>query len=303
MPDYNITGSGFVTAYAPSVTQLNELAEFMWNDLNLDNWRKLFANPMDVITSLMMLPVTPDKGATKDVKVGNAFTGVLMTTLASQVTIVDCGTLLVEEYWGSYLDYDPYTKIQIYLPYIGFRPIIADQIMGKTIHVQYFVDCLSGQCVAQILCGEDLLYSFPGTMGYQIPFSAADWNNFLSGCVALTGAAIATVATSGSSAPLTVPAMAASVVNMVKQNVDHSGTLSGNAGFLSENYVYLAITRPKQALPADQNKFLGYPALMTANLSVLEGFTRIKDIHLENMPCTSEEKTEIENLLKGGVIF
>lgn len=303
VPDYDITTSGFVTAFAPTSAQLKSLANYMWNTLDLENWRKIFADPMDVITSLTLLPISPDKGSTAEVKVGNISTGVSMTTLAGQIKQIDCGTLAVQEYWGSYLDYDPYTKIQIYLPYIGFRPISTDQIMGKTVHVKYNVDCLSGNCVAQILCGEDLLYTFAGSMGYQVPFSATDWSSFISSTLTLAGSAIATVASGGASAPMTVPAIATSAVNMFKQNVDHSGTMAGNSGFLSDNYVYLAITRPRQALPKDQNKYSGYPSLVTSQLSELSGYTVVKEIHLENISCTGDELREMEGLLKSGVIL
>lgn len=303
VPDYDITTSGFVTAFVPTSAQLKSLANYMWHTLDLENWRKIFADPMDVVTSLMMLPVTPNKGSAAEVTVGNISTGISMTTLAGQIVQIDCGTLEVKEYWGSYLDYDPYTKIQIFLPYIGFRPISTDEIMGKTIHVKYNVDCLSGNCVAQILCGEDLLYSFAGSMGYQVPFSATDWSNFVSSTLTLAGSAITTVATGGASAPMTVPAIASSAVNMFKQNVDHSGTLAGNSGYLSDNYVYLTITRPRQALPKDQNKYSGYPSLVTAKLSDITGYTVVKEVHLENISCTGAELNEMENLLKQGVIL
>lgn len=303
VPDYDITESGFVKAFAPSSAQLKELATYMWNTLDLDNWRKIFADPMDVITSLMMLPVTPNKGSVAEVTVGNISTGISMTTLRGQIVQIDCGTLTIKEYWGSYLDYDPYTKIQIFLPYIGFRPLKSDEVMGKTIHVKYNVDCLSGNCVAQILCGEDLLYDFAGSMGYQVPFSATDWSNFVSSSLTLAGAAITTVATGGASAPMTAPAIATSAVNMFKQNVDHSGTLAGNSGYLSDNYVYLTITRPRQALPKDQNKYSGYPSLVTAKLSDVTGYTVVKEVHLENISCTGAELNEMENLLKQGVIL
>ena len=43
--------------------------------------------------------------------------------------------------------------------------------------------------------------------------------------------------------------------------------------------------------------------MYTVTLSDLTGYTEIYNIHLEDMSCTDNEKTEIERLLKEGVII
>lgn len=303
VPDYSITNTGFMSLFAPTSAQLKSLSSYMWDTLNLENWRKIFADPMDAILGLTLVPVSPDRGGLSPVKVGNISTGVEMYTLSNQIKTVDCGSINVSEYWGAYLDFDPFTKIEIFLPFIGFRPLKSDDVMGKTVHVLYYIDLLSGSCVAFVECGGDLLYTFPGSMGYQIPITSSNWSNFLSSTVSMAGSAISTVATGGATAPLTVPTMATSAVNMFKQNVDRSGTVAGNAGFLSQNCVYMTVTRPKQALPKDQNTYTGYPSLMTVKLSDLSGYTVVRDIHLEGVTATDNEIAEIESLLKEGVII
>lgn len=47
----------------------------------------------------------------------------------------------------------------------------------------------------------------------------------------------------------------------------------------------------------------GYPSYITAKLGDLEGYTEIDSIHLENIGATESELSEIESILKGGVIF
>ena len=51
------------------------------------------------------------------------------------------------------------------------------------------------------------------------------------------------------------------------------------------------------------NEFIGYPSLITVQLTELKGYTEVQSIHLENIPATQEELAEIESLLEGGVIF
>lgn len=303
VPDYDIGSSGFVSLLAPTTAQLKNLASYMWDTLNMENWKKIFADPIDAIIGLTLVPCAVTRGGITSVKVGNIDTGVEMSTLSSQIAVVDCGSLAVGEYFASYLDYDPYTKMELFLPFIGYRPIKADEVMGKTIHVKYYVDLLSGACNAQVVCGTNLLYSFAGSVGYQVPITSNNWSNWLQSVISLSGAAITTIATGGAAAPMTAGTAATASVNMFKQNVDRSGTLAGNAGYLSQLTPYLVITRPKIAIPKDQNKFMGYPSLIASSLGDLSGYTEIKEIHLENIPCTEEELSEIESMLKGGVIL
>lgn len=302
-PEIEISNTGFIRFYAPSSSQLQSMSAYMWDTLNLDNWKKIVADPMDVILGLTLVPCPVSKGSAQNLKVGNINTDVSMTTLASQTTIVDMGSVMVDEYWGSYLDYDPYTTIAIYLPFIGWRDLKADDVMGKEVDLQYYVDVITGSFVAHILCGEQNLYSFSGAMGYQVPVTSNSWSNFLSSILSIAGNITTLAASGGKSAPSSVPSLASNAVNMFKQSVAKSGSISGASGFLGHLNAYLAITRPRQALPKDQNKYIGYPSLITTTLADLSGYTIVKEVHLENVNCTESELQEIESLLKRGVII
>ena len=89
----------------------------------------------------------------------------------------------------------------------------------------------------------------------------------------------------------------------MKPNFEKSGSMGGMGGMLAVQTPYLILTRPKQALPERQNTFTGYPSFITMSLKDCTGYTEIDSIHLENIPATESELSEIESLLKGGVIF
>ena len=89
----------------------------------------------------------------------------------------------------------------------------------------------------------------------------------------------------------------------MKPTVEKSGAMGGTGGMLGVQTPYMILTRPRQALPRDQNKFIGYPSFITVRLGDLSGYTEIDSIHLENVPATESELSEIESLLKSGVIF
>lgn len=304
LPSISATSTGFISLFNPSLSQLNELSSYLWSDLfEIDGWKKLFADPMDAILGLSILPVAIPSGGTREVKVGNIGTGISLTVAASQFVEVDCGSINVNEYWGAYLDYEPYTQAQIFLPYIGTRPISVDEIMRKTVRVVYHVDILTGACCCFVKCEDSVLYTYNGQCSIPIPITGANYTSVVNGVISVAASVGSLVATGGASAPTAIPDIASSAVNQMKPQIEKSGSISGSAGILNMQTPYLILIRPRQALPSDQNKFIGYPSLITVQLTELSGYTEVQSIHLENIPATQEELSEIQSLLEGGVIF
>lgn len=304
LPSISAASTGFISLFNPTLAQLNELASYMWSNLfDIDGWKKLFADPMDAILGLSIVPVAVPSGGVKEVKVGNISTGISLTVASTQFVEVDCGSINVNEYWGAYLDYEPYTQAQIFLPYIGIRPISVDEIMGKTIHVVYHVDILTGACCCFVKCGDSVLYTYNGQCSIPIPITGANYTSVVNGVISVAASVGSLVASGGASAPTAISAIATSSVNQMKPQIEKSGSISGSAGVLNMQTPYLILIRPRQALPNKQNGFIGYPSLITVQLTELSGYTEVQSIHLENIPATQEELAEIESLLKGGVIF
>lgn len=304
LPTLSAVDTGFITLFNPSAGELRNLANYMWGDLfDLDTWKKIFADPMDAILGLSIVPVAVPNGGSRTVTVGNISTGVSMNTAAAQYVSVDCGTLNVNEYWGAYLDYDPYTKAEIYLPYIGTHPLAVDDIMNKSVHVVYHIDILSGACCAYVKCGGSVLYSFVGQCSCSIPITGNDWTNVINGALSIAASIGTMVATGGATAPMAAATIASTAVNSMKPSVEKSGSMGGMGGMLGVQTPYLILTRPRQALPARQNAFMGYPSFITMSLGDCSGYTEIESVHLENLSATEQELSEIESLLKGGVIF
>lgn len=295
--------TGFITLFTPTTAELKNLADYMWSTslFDIDTWQKLFANPMDALIGLSIVPVDVPSSGQSAVTVGNISTGVSMTKASSQYVFVNCGSIDFTEFWKGYLDYNPYTKVEIYLPYIGTRPISADDVMGKTVTVQYNIDVLSGACAAYIKCGDSVLYNFVGQCSCSIPISGGDMTQVINGTLSIA-AAIGTMAETGGMSAASVGATLSTAANTIKTTVEKSGCISGMGGMLGIQTPYVIITRPRQALPENQNKFTGYPAFITATVGASAGYTEIEKVHLENIPATSAELAEIENLLKGGVI-
>lgn len=313
VPTLSAVDAGFITLFAPTAGEMKALASYMWSDpFSLETFKKIFANPMDAILGLSIVPVAVPTGGSASVKVGNISTGVSMTKASTQYVKLSCGSLEVEEYWGAYLDYAPYTKCEVYLPYIGIHQLSIDDVMGKTVKVIYYIDILSGACTAEIYSNNTCLYSFVGQCSASIPITGNDWTNVINGVMQIGASIGAMVASGGLSAPVSAGgvasglksvASASSTVTASKPSVERSGSMSGAGGMLGQQTPYLIITWPKECIPAEQNKQIGYPSFVTVNLGDIVGFNSIESVHLENIPATSAELDEIETLLMNGVIF
>lgn len=307
LPTLSAIGTGFITLYTPTVQQLSNLANYMWNGnpQTLDFWRKIVADPIDLILGLNIIPVALPASGTRAVTVGGLSTDVDMTYTATQYVEIDCGSLSVPEFYGAYLDYAPYTKFDLYLPYCGTHPLIADEIVGKTIHIKYHVDALSGACIAYVKCGDSVLYEFSGNVCAQIPVTANQFGDMVRSAISIASAIGTMVATDGATAPMAVGAIASAGTNSMglKPTVEKSGAIGGMAGQLGIQKPYLIITRPSLCIPKNQNMFMGYPSFVTVLLNDLHGYNEISSIHIENVPATDTELSEIETLLKSGVIF
>lgn len=305
LPLPSIAGLGFCTIYVPDETDLYNLAAYLWGgNLDLNTFLKLFANPMDSILGLSAVPVSLPGSPSSVYMGGQILTGITLPRYTGRTSVkVDMGTMTIKERWGAYLDYDPYTELSLYLPFIGIKNIKADDVMGKTISLMYSLDILSGACIAYIRpIGGSVLYEWSGQCALQIPITGQNWDNIFS-TAATTAAAIGSALFSPSA--ISAGAIASSAVQAVsaKPRVERSGAVNGITGFLGQLRPYLIRVIPDTYIPANQNKFIGYPSFVTINLSSLSGYNEISSIHIEGIPATGNELSEIETLLKGGVIF
>lgn len=304
LPSLSAIDSGFISVYQPTLAQLKQLYSFMWSSTFYDSIAKLWSDPMNCIMGLNVVPTTCSTTSTT-LKIGNVDTGIGFPKISNQFVTVDCGSITVNKYWGSYLDYSPYTKAEIYLPYIGIQMINVDDIMGKSIHVVYHIDVVSCACTAFIECNGSVLYEFTGCCGYSIPLSGSNFMDVYLGAMSVVAGLTTTVATGGMSAPVAATAIAstASTVANSKPQVQRSGAVSGSSGYMGIQIPYLILTYMNQCVPESQNEITGYPSYISAQLSSLSGYTKIEEIHLDCIDAFDNEINEIHELLQKGVIL
>lgn len=314
LPTASAASTGFITLYNPTNANLTSLGNFLWSGLfDLDTFKKMFVDPMDCIISLGIVPCVPNSGGTRNIYFGNIDTGINCSFLSSQFAKVDCGSVTLKKYVGSFMDYSPYVKVQLFLPYIGFIHLGTDDIMGGSINVTYNVDVLSGDCIAFITHSEKgVLYSYTGNCLTNVPVTGANYSGALRNYYeSITGIIPSTVngAMSGGAAGAGLAAgasaldAASNIILNSKPAFQRSGSLGGSAGIMGVQRPFIIIERPNISVPNNVQNYIGQTSNITANLGGLSGYTVVEYCHIEGVPCTTEELAEIESLLKQGVIL
>ena len=306
IPSIGVQATGFVALYNPTQSQLSAFSQYLWSNDFIENFKKLFSNPMDAIIGLHLIYATPSRGDVAEIVCGYSHSGVMSNTVNNQYIEIDCGSIKVNRYFGNVLDYAPYTKLQVYLPFVGIVDLDTNEIMNGTLNIKYRIDVLTGSCLARLkITRGDYkaeLYNFAGNCAVQLPISGGSYSGIIANAIGVAGSIGATIASGGSLAPVLVGSAVSSAVNS-HTNVSHSGSLGSNAGALGIMKPYLIITRPKPAEANKFNEFYGKPSNKTVRLSSCSGYTRIKEVHVDNIVATDNELSEIEQLLKEGVII
>lgn len=199
----------------------------------------------------------------KRLKAGGYDFGVDAPYVSQLKQIVDLGSIRIDEKYHSLLDYTPYTRLVLYLPFIGFVDLNTKEVMNQILHLQYVVDVLSGRCLAMvyadIVSPETLITQFGGTIAADEPLSQGYSN--------------------------------------------YSGTYElMTTNQLGELTPFLLIHRANVLEDTTQPPIDGLPSEETKKVSDCHGYVRFKFILASGMTATEAEKQQIEHLLTTGVL-
>lgn len=220
MPDeefYGAIATGLVTLFHPSKDQLRRLASVLWADNFWNFVQNAIQNIGDLFISLGMVPFSITGGNDVEVTWFNyAVTGAASKTdiylklCENQFIEFDMGSIALDGTdnrifaTDSVLDYSPYSKLGIFLPFIGYQELDIDECRGQILYLKYRVDILSGTCVALISLrpvSEDpvnsrTIYQFTGNCLTQLPLTAVDAQTVITNAVNL-GISLVGVGTAG----------------------------------------------------------------------------------------------------------
>lgn len=283
--------SGFVTLYNPTRQQIIDFNNWLWTDITdslSQQIKRLMVNPMEAVLFIALAHITPPRTEnTSEIKFCGINTLVYAKKLTKRFVQYDCGSLKVEGDTLTFLDFQPYSKCEIYLPAIGYKELDVNDVIGSEITLKYSVDWLSGSCLAQLRMNRktrrskgdaeldhNILYEFQGNIYTYLPISASDWKSFYSNVISGIGGMAAMV----SGSPQAIVSGVANIANSVMSqqvNVQKSGSVSSSFGYMGQQSISLFITRPILAEPTNFALFNGYQSNIYYKVGNLEGYTEI----------------------------
>lgn len=315
--------TGFMKLYNPSDAEILALCNELTGDsVLLDLKKYLGNNPLDFIVGLQVVPGTYSTGANKyKIKYGSFSSNVSMYPITDEFTEIDYGTLDLKEIYGSWEDYNPHTKMSIYLPYIGIKDIDPDRINGTLLTLKYLVDATTGSILASLTStrkddknagAEILVGQWAGQALYTIPLTNVQHNNAVNSVLSVVGAGVGVgmaIATGGSSALLTA-GMIGSVGNAMlsgaksqKADISMQGGVSGSLAFFTGPDAYIQIEFPIQGRPDNYDHIIGKPSNITTDLAhqPLNNYIEFVNVDVSGIDAPKDEKQMIIDLMIGGV--
>ena len=130
----------------------------------------LTTNPIDSIISLQRFPFEiPHIGSSKaPIKLGKStVTAEGYSTSNPLNTIVFTGKDIFPRFGNCFLDYEPYTSYEVYVPFCGTTKIRAADILGHTLNVQMQIDLFTGSCTAYIMADQLVIETLNGSCAVE----------------------------------------------------------------------------------------------------------------------------------------
>lgn len=302
IPTLPSAATGLLHVYNPTQSQIDSFGSWLWSTFSgdlIDTLSKLFNDPMDAVIGLHELYATPAVSGGATIRCGYLDSGISANLVGSRYTTINCGSVVVEEYYQNYLDYSPYTSCFIYLPFVGIVPVSSDDIIGNAVNVTYHIDSYTGCCIAVVTVAKSgyssTVYQFEGNCAVEIPISSGYQSSLMSGLLAVAGTAI----TSSPAIGMTAAHMGRA--GLGKNTVQHSGSFGSSYGAMGNKVPYIIVKRPVQKKVYNYSKSYGFPAHKMVYVGNCQGYLRAKEVRVTSTTATNVEKDMIVNALTSGV--
>lgn len=141
------------------------------NEKILDTF--LTNNPIDCIVSLRKYPFEITKDDSTLIKLGKYETIVGAYTMSETLEIFEfkMKNKILPIFNDSFMDYEPYTHFELYVPFCGTVSVEPADILGRQLSVKLAVDYSTGTCTAYILTDDLVIKTISGQIAIDIPVS------------------------------------------------------------------------------------------------------------------------------------
>lgn len=296
----DITVSGEVCkTYKIEQIELKKLGQFLWSSDFFDNVLLVNNSPIENIISLKALIGTVNTtGTSQALALGNVTTTASAIPCNESITI-NVGSITLPRKYNNFLDFEPYTKVQIYLPFYGCAMLDSSLVIGRTITIKYIIDVITATAKIKIIHDNKTLYEFKTTCGSDLPITSSNRASVEMGYLS-SGVGMGISIASGN-----VLGGLASGLSMAQSQYHSStsGNVSGVLNFHDSRMVTILVDRPVYTELRNFNKTHGRVCNLSKTLRDLRGFTKCAENVQIPFNCLDEERTMIIEQLTSGVII
>ena len=298
---------------------LSAFQNWVFSETFFNNILRLWNDPAEYLINISFYPFDGtlhdiNHVSTTNISIGNIGSDIQAYQMADGYNAAfRGGTFTLSEYYGTYLDYAPYTSAEIYIPYIGYRQLNINDVMGKKLELIYAVDWDTNQLTATILTNDRPLTMFSAPFGVKLSLSGTNANQVaetiargVANTVTSVGAAISSAAHKEKAAAVGYGIQA--IGNAVETALDvqvsprQFGQPTPATGLYNTQIPHLIVHRPISAEPNDFAAMRGYSAGYSGKVSEFSGYLECSAVDIAATGTMSEnEQTAIINLLNGGI--
>lgn len=295
--------------YSMTTQKLQEFFKGLWSldigDLVFNQVTGIYSNLVENVISLRWFPVSPDAlgniTGSEGIKLGYTTIDVACPTVDSVPTPIVGGVFDIQQAYKSYMDYAPYTDVQVYLPFYGMLDLDTNLFMGHKLVVQYTVDIASGLITYFISRDETIVNQVQAKCGIDIPItlsSMIDVASQISTNVVSKSVSLASATAGGSP----IGMIGAVLGNTASPKMRYISGIGDNGALYGNRQVTLFIKHPQYNRPANYGKMVGYPTYGKFSLSKLTGFVVIENPKIDmTQKMETSEYNEIISLMQGGI--
>lgn len=345
-----VSRTTFRSAMISALHEVSEIApptSIDYGTIAHEEWQRkqkfMFQEPIECISGWRVVLLKPPTVASSKV---NITIGWFQTENPNSMAYIknnefetlSLGSKLIYTKFGDSRDYEPYTKMTLYVPFCGTVELPMATFMGHTITLRLNVNYRTGEIEALIFNDEILWGSLVGTAAIELPLSGnksmeyiqrklqldneksdIKFDGMKSVLGNLTGASIsafkgniAGAAFQGASAALDF-LHSSDLYGRVNYEIEHTpnkiaSIQKGNTSISQMNvmYPFILIQRPTMIDGYSEEVFAkinGHATLQIKNLKELRGYTEAANPLLDGISCTETEKEMILNALQDGCIF
>ena len=303
----------------------------LYNKLDLEKIAQWFYNQtekIDIANNVISLKEIPFSLSTlnivpldTDLKIGgvnvtynneNIKVGQIVSPATTSVSVI-FGEFNIPRLSNTFLDYSPYTKYELLLPFAPTPVVLPDWCVNKTVSAIFLYDIYTTACQYIIECNGERICSISGIFGVDRPISAQN--------VALKDASrlSAQVATASSVLGGVMSASTGNIGGIMSGAIGGVSALSQMIMSGKQNYMYtvgangdsssvglchavhLKITRTLSAEDSNFTHVYGRPLCKYKKLSAVTGYTKCDNVNTNGLSCSENEKQMIKRLLETGI--